>query len=157
MNTMKGLARPTVPSVIVKKPFKPIVSFKFTALSTGQQTDLFDVFYRNPRIKDIADILSNAVKNISGSSRYYNVIALVNSSCVGKTRGILEYAKSHRVVYFLCKSVINGLVMPPVFINMMARIIPMRLTFTMRNFRILSWADSSIHILQKFGIRLNAW
>ena len=121
------------------------------------------------------------MKNISESNRYFNVIALVNSSCVGKTRGILEYAKTHRVVYFLCKSVINGLVMPPVFINMMARwgreieyrenvadktidciqraaeYYPNSITFTMRNFRIVSWADSSIHILQKFGIRLNAW
>jgi len=45
----------------------------------------------------------------------------VNSSCVGKTRAILEYAKTQRVVYFLCKDVVGGLLLPGIFTTMIAR------------------------------------
>jgi len=88
----------------------------------GEQSDLFKEYYRGRTIKDIAMILSDSVQDIfSRQGGYFNIITLVNSSCVGKTRAILEYAKTHRVVYFLCKDVFHGLKMPTIFSKMLER------------------------------------
>mmetsp|Transcript_19019 Transcript_19019/g.27242 ORF Transcript_19019/g.27242 Transcript_19019/m.27242 type:complete len:763 (+) Transcript_19019:38-2326(+) len=84
----------------------------------GEQRDLFNEYYCGDSMLNVAKILEKSVDSVLKDRSYYNVITLVNSSCVGKTKAILEYAKNHRVVYFLCKNIDRGFLMPDVFSKM---------------------------------------
>ncbi len=69
---------------------------------------------------DIPNVIAAAVGDIYSNNEYCNVLAICNSSGVGKTRAVLEYAKIiQRTVYFLCKDIIGGRSRPPIVFTMM--------------------------------------